>query len=111
MRAWDDRQKLIAQNNPDAAKRVERDSRTVLGGEAHIFEQPADRVFEQPRIGDQPAPTPPTLAESSGWSAEITFPAAVVELIVSCGPPGKNRYRTLEGVRHLLDALQPFDAR
>jgi hypothetical protein len=110
-RGWGEHQKRVAQNNPDAARRVERDSRSVLDGEARIFEQPADRIFEPPRIEGQPALTPPTLADSSGWSAEITFSASVVELSVYCGPPGKNPYRSLEGVRRLLDALQPFDAR
>lgn len=111
IRGWGEHRKRVAQNNPDAARRVERDIRSVLDGEAHIFEQPADRIFEQPRIEGQPAPTPPTLVDSSGWSAEVTFSASVVELSVYCGPPGKNPYRSLEGVRHLLDALQPFDAR
>jgi hypothetical protein len=107
---WDDTAARRAQH-PDAANRIERDTRSVLTGEARIFELPADRVIQQPHIEGQVPPMPATLAESSRWVAEITLPDAVVELRVDCGPPGKNRYRSLDGVRHLLDALQPFDVR
>ena len=109
-RGWDDAAALRAQH-PNAATRIERETRPVLDGEARIFELPANRVIEQPHILGEVPPTPATLAESSVWIAEITLPAAVVELRVDCGPPGKNRYRSLEGVRHLVDALQVFDAR
>ena len=109
-RGWDDAAALRAQH-PNATTRIERGTRPVLDGEARIFELPANRVIQQPHIEGQIPPTPATLAESSLWVAEITFPDAVVELRVDCGPPGKNRYRSREGVGHLLDSLKPFDAR
>lgn len=109
-RGWDNAAARRAQH-PDAVKRIERESRSVLDGGAHIFELPADRAIQQPHIEGQIPPTPATLAESSIWIAEVTLPDTVVELRVDCGPPGKNRYRSLEGVRHLLDALQAFDVR
>ena len=108
-RGWADREKLVAQNNPGAAKRIERDTRALLDGEARIFELPG-RVIQQPHIEGQVPPMPATLAESSAWVAEITLPDSVVEVTVNCGPPGLNPYRSLDGMRRLLAALRPFDA-
>lgn len=107
---WQNRQQLRASRNLNPSNRVERDARTVLGGAARIFEDPADHVIQQPYIVGQLPPTPVTLAESSLWSAEIVFADAVVELSTNCGPAGKNPYRSLDGMRHLLDALRTFDA-
>ncbi|HEX5478571.1 MAG TPA: hypothetical protein VFY79_02500, partial [Dehalococcoidia bacterium] len=93
---------------PETMKRIERAQRTALDGQAMIFEVPADRVLQAPRIAGQPEPTPAPLAAFSVWTAEVMLPDMVVELRADCGPPDKNPYRSLAGIQHLLDSLQPL---
>jgi hypothetical protein len=107
-RGWDETSARRTPN-PDTPERIERGSLTVLGGEARIFEQPADRVLPPPQIEGEPPPRIPTLAESSQWIAEIAFEDVVVEVDAGCGPPGGNVYRSLDGIRHLLDSLQVLE--